>query len=142
MLTTVSREVFQVRNDRLSEQQKAMSDVTISPADEAAGWAEGLIRKAHRGPGDTVDAAMHRVSTKHGIKHQTLWKLRYRRPSDLMASVYLKIKAAYESECSRQEARLAHELEITKALPPTPARAALVREAEAVLGLGHQQEGE
>lgn len=131
-----------MRQNRLSEQQKAMTDATISPADEAAGWAERLIRSAHRGPGDTVDAAMHRVSTRHGIEHQTLWRLRYRRPQDLMASVYLRIKAAYEAECERQEAKLAHELELTKALPATPARAALIAETEALLRQAQSAPGE
>jgi len=110
-----------------------MTDMSISPADEAAGWAEGLVRLHHRGPGDTVDAAMHRVARKHGIAHQILWRLRYRRPDDLMAKVYLRIQAAYEAECTRQEAKLAHQLEITRALPATPARAALIAETEALL---------
>lgn len=105
-----------------------------SPADEAANWAESLIRKAHRGPGDTLEAAMHRVSRTHGIEHQTLWRLRYRRPKDLLASVYLKLKSAYEAECTRQEAKLRHELEITKTLPATPDRLALIAETEAFLG--------
>ena len=127
--------------NRLSEQQKAMTDATISPADEAAGWADGLLRFAHRGPGDTVDAAMHRVSTKHGIEHQTLWRLRYRRPRDLMASVYLRIKAAYDAECERQEAKLAHQLEITRALPRTSARDRLIAETEALLGSSQRAGG-
>jgi hypothetical protein len=57
----------------------------------------------------------------------------------MLASVYVRLKHAYEHECARQEAKLRHELEITKALPPTPARLALVRETEAVLGSAVEQ---
>lgn len=124
-----------MRKRFLSERQKVMTDAAsaLSPADEAAGWAETLIRKAHRGPGDTLDAAMHRVSRAYDIDRQTLWRLRYRRPRDVLASVYLKIKAAHDAECARQEAKLRHEIEITRTLAQTPARRALVAEAEAVL---------
>ena len=105
------------------------------PVDEAANWANELVKRQHRGPGDTVEAAMHRASTKYRIEHQTLWRLRYRKPKDMMLKAYLRLKAAYEAELSRQEAKLAHELEITKTLrgtngSPSPAEV----EAEALLG--------
>lgn len=77
---------------------------------------------------------MHRAEAKYGVPAQAFWALRYRTPKDILASVYLRLKAAYEAECGRQEARLAHELELVKALPTTTARAALVAEAEAALG--------
>jgi hypothetical protein len=113
-----------------------MSDATADhfPVEQAKGWVNNLIRAQHRGPGDTTDAAIHRAATKHGIDPKVLWRLRYRTPKDMLVSVYLKIKAAHEAECERQEARLRHELEITKALPPTPARLALIAETEALLG--------
>lgn len=109
-----------------------MTDLTA--VDDAARWADLLVRREHRGPGDTIDAARLRAARKHHVPERTLWALRYRRPKDLMASVYLRIKAAYEAECERQEARLRHELEITKALPSTEARLRLIRETEALLG--------
>lgn len=59
---------------------------------------------------------MHRVSVKHNIDRQTLWSLRYRKPRDIMARAYLRLKAAYEAEIERQEAKLAHELEVTQHL--------------------------
>lgn len=81
---------------------------------------------------------MHRVSVKHNIDRQTLWSLRYRKPRDIMARAYLRLKAAYQAEIEHQEAKLAHELEITKHLrghnaTPSPA----VVEAEAVLGAAY-----
>ncbi|GGA64706.1 hypothetical protein [Pelagibacterium lentulum] len=104
------------------------------PVDEAANWANELVKRQHRGPGDTVEAAMHRASTKYRIEHQTLWRLRYRKPKDMMLKAYLRLKAAYQAEIERQEAKLAHELEVTKHLrgpnaTPSPAEA----EADALL---------
>lgn len=111
-----------------------MTDVTADiPVQDAKGWANALIRAAHRGPGDTTDAAIHRAATKHGLDPKVLWRLRYRTPKDMLVSVYLKIKAAHDAECNRQEARLRHELEITKALPATEARLRLIAETEALL---------
>lgn len=103
--------------------------------DEAAVWADGLLDRVYRGPGDTIEAATFRAEQRYGVPAQTFWALRYRKPKALLAHIYLSLKAAYEAECDRQEAKLRHELEITKALPPTPARLALIRETEAVLGL-------
>lgn len=113
-----------------------MTDLTADhlPVEQAKGWTNGLIRASHRGPGDTVDAALHRAAVKHSLDPKVLWRLRYRTPKDMLASVYVKIKAAYEVECERQEARLRHELEITRALPASPDRLALIAETEAVLG--------
>ena len=113
-----------------------MTDMTAEnfPVEQAKGWANGLIRAQHRGPGDTTDAAIHRAAIKHGIDPKVLWRLRYRTPKDMLASVYLKIKAAYEAECERQEARLRHELEITKAIATSASALAAIRETEALLG--------
>lgn len=118
------------------QKAKVVTDIVadIDPAGQAKGWANGLIRASHRGPGDTVDAAMHRAARKHGIDPKVLWRLRYRTPKDMLATVYLKVRAAYEAECERQEARLRHELEITKTLPTTADRLRLIGEVEAVLG--------
>ena len=122
------------------QRQEPMTDAAgwSDPVDEAANWANELVKRQHRGPGDTVEAAMHRASNKYRIEHQTLWRLRYRRPKDMMLKAYLKLKAAYEAEVERQEAKLAHELAITKTLrgthvSPSPAEV----EAEALLAARH-----
>ncbi len=100
---------------------------------EAKGWANRIIAAHHRGPGDTTDAAIHRAAVKHGLDPKLLWRLRYRTPKSMLIGAWKRVKAAYELECGRQEARLRHELEITKTLPATPARLALIRETEALL---------
>src|SRR5690606_28705219 len=127
-----------------SSLQKSKSSMTDAagfsdPVDQAANWANELIKRQHRGPGDTVEAAMHRASTKYRIEHQTLWRLRYRKPKDMMLKAYLRLKAAYEAECDRQEARLAHELEITRQMRgpnEAPSRAEI--EAEALLAASNR----
>ena len=102
--------------------------------DEAAGWAETLLQRTYRGPGDTIEAATYRAEQKYGVPAQTFWALRYRRPKDILASVYRTLQAAYEAECGRQEARLRHELEMAKALQGGASLAAAIGEAEAALG--------
>jgi len=112
-----------------------MTDMTANTGGvgEARDWANHLIATHHRGPGDTVDAAMHRAARKHGLDPKMLWRLRYRSPKDMLVSTWKSIKAAYDAECERQEAKLRHELEITRALPSTMARARLIAATEALL---------
>lgn len=117
-----------------------MTDATHL-VDDAARWSGALWNKTHAGMGDTQEAAMYRAAERYGVEPGTLWALRYRKPKDILASVYFKLKAAYEHECERQEARLRHELELVKALPSTTAREGLVREAEAALGIATSRTG-
>lgn len=116
-----------MRKKSLHSEQKVTD---VSAVDDAAYWADALVKRAHRGPGDTVDAAMHRAARKHGVPERILWSLRYRRPKDVMASIYLKLHAAYEAECKRQEAILEHQLEVARSLPTTPALERLIAETE------------
>lgn len=113
---------------------------TVKPPDgqdlvkRAATWAKALWQKTHREMGETREAAMYRTAAKYGVEPGTLWSLRYRPPKDILVSVYFKLQAAYDSECEKQEARLAHQIDITRQLRPTPARQSLIDEAEALLG--------
>lgn len=109
-----------------------MTDLSV--VDEAASWADLLVRREHRGPGDTIDAARARTARKHKLPERALWALRYRKPKRIWADLYKRLELAVAAEIQSQEARLAHELEITKALPATPARVALIAETEALLG--------
>lgn len=99
--------------------------------DDAAHWARELTRAESRGPGDMRNA-WSRLERRYGVPARTFWALRYRRPKDLWASVYLRLRAAYEAECARQVERLEHEIGITKALVGTDHAA--VAAAEAVVG--------
>jgi hypothetical protein len=119
------------RKDRLHPEQK-VTDLTA--VDRAASWADWLVRREHRGPGDTIDAARLRTARKHRLPERILWALRYRKPKQIWADMYLSLESAVAAEISSQEARLGHELAIAKALPATAHRMALIAEIEAVLG--------
>ena len=109
-----------------------MTDLSV--VDEAASWADMLVRREHRGPGDTIDAARSRAARKHKLPEQVLWSLRYRKPKRIWADLYKKLELAVAAEIQSQEARLAHEIAVTKAIATSSAGRALVDEAEALLG--------
>ena len=133
-----------MRNTSLHLGQTDMSDLTVvdeaDAVDKAAGWADHLLERVHRGPGDTVEAAMHRAATVFGIPVETFWALRYRRPKTMAVAAWLRIKTTYDAIVASQEAKLRHELEIAKHLPPTRARLDLINEVEALLGPGDRED--
>jgi hypothetical protein len=122
-------ELLHVSKSRLSQEQS----VSETYVHEAQRWASALLEREHRGPGDTLDAAMWRAEQKWGIDHSTFWSLRYRPPREIFTSVYMRLRQAYEMECVRQEARLQHELMLAKAAGFHAANSTAVREAEALL---------
>jgi hypothetical protein len=119
------------KNPLRQEQEVYDGEAVVS---EAAGWAEALLQRTYRGPGDTIEAASYRAEQKYGVPAQTFWALRYRKPKDILASIYRTLQSAYEAECGRQEARLRHELELAKALKGSANLEAAISEAEAALG--------
>ena len=129
-------ESLKLSKKRLSTEQVVVdADATVS---EAVGWAESLLQRTYRGPGDTIEAASYRAEQKYGVPANTFWALRYRKPNSILAHIYLRLKAAYEAECERQEARLRHELELAKALHGSPTLETAISEAEAALGNANQ----
>jgi hypothetical protein len=118
-----------VSKNPLRQEQEVYDGEAV--VNDAAGWAEALLQRTYRGPGDTIEAATYRAEQKYGVPAQTFWALRYRKPKDILASIYRTLEAAYEAECGRQEARLRHELEVAKALKGNPSLAAAISEAEA-----------
>lgn len=105
-------------------EQKPMTDMTA--VDEAASWADLIVRREHRGPGDTLDAARMRAARKHRLPEQTLWSLRYRKPKDLSASIYRALYRAYVAETQSMEAKIAENIKLLEALPASPARDRMV----------------
>jgi hypothetical protein len=81
---------------------------------DAQAWANELIRRESRGPGD-MENAMHRLEARYGIPWRIFWQLRYRAPKDVFVGVYLQLKSAHEAECARQERLMRHELAIAEA---------------------------
>lgn len=59
--------------------------------------ADFILQKAHRGPGDTVDAAMHRAERMYGVPAAWLHRLRYRQIKDMPVSAYGAIVRAYRA---------------------------------------------
>ncbi len=125
---------------KLNPEEQAVSNAATTVL-EAAQWAEALLQRSYRGPGDTIEAASYRAEQKYGVPAQTFWALRYRKPNGILAHIYLTLKSAYEAECGRQEARLRHELELAKALGGSATMEAAIREAEAALGSAQGETG-
>lgn len=101
-----------------------MTDLSV--VDEAATWADLLVRREHRGPGDTIDAARARAARKHKLPEQVLWALRYRKPKRIWADLYKALEAAVEAETQTMEARIAENLKLLEAMPASPARDRMV----------------
>ena len=128
-----------MRKNQLRQEQEVFDGEAV--VNEAATWAETLLQRSYRGPGDTIEAATYRAEQKYGVPAQTFWALRYRKPKDILASVYRTLQAAYEAECGRQEARLRHEIEMARALQGGAALEAAISEAEAALGGAESKTG-
>ena len=96
----------------------------------AQAWANELVRREARGPGD-LENAMRRLEARYGIPWRTFWALRYRPPTDVLHGIYERLRTAYLAECDRQTRLLRHEIEITKIIagPDAPA----VRAASALV---------
>lgn len=116
----------------MSEKRSAGNAMTDAAyAKDACTWANALVRREARGPGDQENA-MRRLEARYGIPWRTFWSLKYRPPQDVFAAVYFRLRGAYQSECERQMRLLEHELELTKA-KAGPSDAA-VAAASAVVG--------
>jgi hypothetical protein len=107
-----------------------MSDAYVS---EARDWADFLVSREFRGPGDTVDAAMARCERRHQVPRSVLWSLRYRRPKDMLVSAYMALRAAYEAELTRLDQRLEEELRRAEQLGSDATNSKAYRAAVAAL---------
>jgi hypothetical protein len=108
--------------------------MSVAYVNEAKSMADFIVSKAHRGPGDTVDAAMHRAERLYGVPSTWLHRLRYRHVSDMPTSAFFAIFNAYRAAC--EAAERAYENERARHAPD----AALVRLADAVAGRKAQEE--
>jgi hypothetical protein len=133
MPSNVTEGALQLSKLSLRQEQEVFEAEAI--VDEAAVWADSLLSRSYRGPGDTIEAASYRAEQSYGVPASMFWALRYRKPKAILAHVYLRLKAAYEHECQRQEAKLRHELALTKEILGDAAAAnPAVQQAEAALG--------
>jgi hypothetical protein len=70
---------------------------------EAKTMADFILHRVHRGPGDTVDAAMHRAERLYGVPSEWLHRLRYRDLKDVPGSVLLTLFNAYRAASDHAE---------------------------------------
>lgn len=64
---------------------------------ESKRMADFILHKVHRGPGDTVDAAMHRAERLYGVPANWLHRLRYREIKDMPMSAFAALAHAYRA---------------------------------------------
>lgn len=119
-------------NQKPFAREAKMSDTTY--VDEAKGWADFLVRREFRGPGDTLDAAMARCERKHKIARSVLWGLRYRPPKDMMVSLYMGLRSAYEAELTKLDQRIEEEIRKAELLGADARNSKAYRVALAALG--------
>ena len=101
--------------DKSSEVKSTVSDresKTMSMAfniEDAKGMAGFLLAREHRGPGDTIEAAAHRVETQRGVPASLLLRLRNREVNDMLLSNFSVLAAAYVAVKTRVERAYEHE---------------------------------
>lgn len=97
----------------------------------SAAMAGRLVEMRCQRPGD-LNTAMRSVESEYGIGYSMLWGLRYRRDhvKDVAASVFFKLRSAYEAECSKQLRKLEHETFVARQIASSSDPA--VREAGTV----------
>lgn len=72
--------------------------MSVEFVNESRRMADFILHKAHRGPGDTVDAAMHRAERLWGVPAAWLHRLRYRQElKDMPVSAFAAILNAYQA---------------------------------------------
>ena len=89
--------------------------MSVEYVTEAKGMAEFILQKVHRGPGDTVDAAIHRAERIYGIPASWMRRLRYREISDMPVSAYGAIVNAYRAALEASERAYEAERELADA---------------------------
>lgn len=71
--------------------------MSVEYVNEAKGMADYILTRVHRGPGDTVGAAIHRAERLYGAPAKWLHRLRYRDIKDMPVSAFAAIAHAYRA---------------------------------------------
>lgn len=77
--------------------------MSVEYVSESKRMADYILQRVHRGPGDTVDAAMHRAERMYGVPAAWLHRLRYRELKDMPVSAFAALVHAYQAACSAGE---------------------------------------
>jgi hypothetical protein len=99
-------------SDRGFEGSDKMSVEFVS---SARGMSDFILQSAYRGPGDTVDAAMHRAERLYGAPAAWMHRLRYRSIKDMPVSAYAAIARAYRAAREASEKAYLAERELAHA---------------------------
>jgi hypothetical protein len=108
-----------VVRDKKQGWENKMSASYITAAKEMASF---LLAREHRGPGDTIDAAAHRIQTRYGVPCAVLMRLRHREVKDMLLSNFMALAVAYHAACARVDR--AYEVERSNAVNPKVLRLA------------------
>jgi len=81
-------------SDKHADGSKNMS---VEYVNESKRMADFILHKVHRGPGDTVEAAMHRAERLYGVPANWLHRLRYREIKDMPMSAFAALAHAYRA---------------------------------------------
>jgi hypothetical protein len=77
--------------------------MSVEYVNESKRMADFILQRVHRGPGDTVDAAMHRAERLYGVSAAWLHRLRYREIKDMPVSAFAALVHAYRAACDAGE---------------------------------------
>ena len=79
--------------------------MSVAVVEQTKFMADFIVAKSHRGPGDTVEAAMHRAERSYGTPYHWLHRMRYRHRdlNDIPASIFLAFVSGYQSACQAAE---------------------------------------
>ncbi len=89
--------------------------MSVEFVSSARGMSDFILQSTYRGPGDTVDAAMHRAERMYGAPASWMHRLRYRSIKDMPVSAYAAIARAYQAALEASEKAYAAERELAHA---------------------------
>jgi hypothetical protein len=126
--------------------------MSVEFVSSAKGMSDFILQSSYRGPGDTVDAAMHRAERMYGAPASWMHRLRYRSIKDMPVSAYAAIaraykaaleasEKAYQSERELANARNSKILGLADALAGTPFRGAVAEIAPVLVAQGSPTKG-
>ena len=77
--------------------------MSVEYINESKRMGEFILHRVFRGPGDTVDAAMHRAEKLYGVPAKWLHRLRYRELKDMPVSAFAALVHAYQAASAAGE---------------------------------------
>jgi hypothetical protein len=105
-----------------------MEREVMSTTDVAGNYVRRMVEYETRGWGDQSNA-LSRLEARYGLPFWSLTNLKSGRAKTVEAGLFARIRAAYLDLCSRQVAKLQHEISIEKALSEDDTLEDLEREA-------------